>query len=75
VYRLNLKTWKKSMTSKEVGQRLKADGWHELPGKKTSHKQFKHPVKSGKVTLPMHPGDVPKWTLKKIEEQSGVSMR
>lgn len=63
------------MTAQEVIRRLKADGWYELPGKKTGHKQFKHPSKSGKTTVAMHPGDVPKWTLKKIEEQSGVSMR
>jgi len=63
------------MTAKEVIKRLKADGWYELPGKKTSHKQFKHPTKPGKTTVAMHPGDIPRWTLKKIEEQSGVSMR
>ena len=63
------------MTAKEVIQRLKAGGWYELPGKKTGHKQFKHPAKLGKTTVAMHPGDITKWTLKKIEEQSGVSMR
>ncbi|MDR2488215.1 MAG: type II toxin-antitoxin system HicA family toxin [Desulfovibrio sp.] len=63
------------MTAREVIQRLKADRWYELPGKKTGHKQFKHPSKPGKVTVSMHSGDIPKWTLKKIEEQSGVSMR
>jgi predicted RNase H-like HicB family nuclease/predicted RNA binding protein YcfA (HicA-like mRNA interferase family) len=63
------------MTAKEVVRRLKADGWYELHGKKTGHKQFSHPSKPGKTTVSMHPGDIPKWTLKKIEEQSGVSMR
>jgi predicted RNA binding protein YcfA (HicA-like mRNA interferase family) len=63
------------MTAKEVTRRLKADGWCELPGKKTSHKHFKHPAKAGKTTVAMHPGDIPWWVLKKIEEQSGVSMR
>lgn len=62
------------MTAKEVIRRLKADGWTECPGKKTSHKQFKHPTKPGKTTVAMHPGDIPKWTLKKIAEQSGVAM-
>ena len=63
------------MTAREVIQRLKADGWYELPGNKSGHKQFKHPTKPGKTTVAMHPGDISRWTLKKIEEQSGVSMR
>lgn len=63
------------MTAKEIIQKLKAEGWYELPGKKTSHKQFKHPTRQGKTTVPMHPGDIPCWTLKKMEEQSGVTLR
>jgi predicted RNA binding protein YcfA (HicA-like mRNA interferase family) len=63
------------MTAKEVVRRLKADGWYELPGKKSGHKHFKHAAKPGETSVPMHPGDIPKWTLKKIEEQSGVLMR
>ena len=63
------------MTAREVIQRLKADGWYELRGKKTGHKQFKHPKKPGKTTVPMHADDVPGGTLRKIEEQSGVKMR
>lgn len=62
------------MKPKEVIQRLKADGWYELSGKPTSHKQFKHPAKAGKVTVAMHPGDIPPPTLKLIEKQSGVKM-
>jgi predicted RNA binding protein YcfA (HicA-like mRNA interferase family) len=63
------------MTAREVIQRLKADGWYELRGKKTGHRQFKHPTKPGKTTVPVHSGEMGRWTLKKIEEQSGVSMR
>ena len=62
------------MKPREVIQRLLSDGWHELPGKRTSHKQFKHPVKAGKVTVPMHPGDIEPYVLKSIEKQSGVKM-
>lgn len=62
------------MKPKEVIQRLKDDGWYELPGKRTSHKQFKHPTKPGKTTVAMHPGDIPPPTLKLIEKQSGVKM-
>jgi predicted RNA binding protein YcfA (HicA-like mRNA interferase family) len=62
------------MKPKEVIRRIKADGWVELPGKKTSHKQFKHSSKPGKVTVPFHNRDINLYTLKNIENQSGVSM-
>jgi len=62
------------MKAKEVMRRLQADEWYELPGKRTSHKQFKHPTKPGKVTVAAHPGDIEPWALKNIEKQSGVSM-
>ncbi|MDP1634859.1 MAG: type II toxin-antitoxin system HicA family toxin [Gallionellaceae bacterium] len=35
---------------------LKADGWY-LATTRGSHRQFKHPVKSGRVTVPGKPGD------------------
>lgn len=63
------------MKSNEVIKRLKADGWVELVGKKTSHRHFKHPIKQGKVTVSAHPGDIPPGTLKSIEKQSGISMK
>jgi predicted RNA binding protein YcfA (HicA-like mRNA interferase family) len=62
------------MKAREVIQRLKADGWHELPGKRTSHKQFRHPTRPDKVTVAVHPGDIEPWVVKNIEKQSGVSM-
>jgi predicted RNA binding protein YcfA (HicA-like mRNA interferase family) len=62
------------MTAKEVLKKLKAAGWYEMPGRKTGHGQLKHPERPGKVTVAMHPGDIPKWVLKKIEEQSGVHL-
>lgn len=63
------------MKPKEVKKRLEADGWVEQPGGKTSHRNYKHPTKPGKVQVPFHPGDLNPWTLKSIEQQSGVSMR
>jgi predicted RNA binding protein YcfA (HicA-like mRNA interferase family) len=63
------------MKPTEVVKRIKADGWYELPGKKTSHKQFKHPTEPGKVTIPFHGNkDIRPTALKNIERQSGVSM-
>lgn len=63
------------MKAKEVQKRLEAEGWVLEPGKKTSHKHFKHPSKPGKVTVPFHSKDLNPWTLKSIEQQSGVKMR
>lgn len=62
------------MKPKEVEKRLEADGWVKLPGGKTSHRNYKHPTKPGKVQVPFHPGDINPITLKSIEKQSGVSM-
>jgi predicted RNA binding protein YcfA (HicA-like mRNA interferase family) len=60
------------MKPKDVIQRLEADGWYALPGKRTGHKQFKHPTKPGKVTVAMHSGDLEPYVLKCIEKQSGI---
>lgn len=63
------------MTFKEVIKRLREDGWIEkLPRKKGSHRQFIHPEKPGKVTVPEHPGDIKSGTLKSIERQTGVNL-
>ena len=62
------------MTPREVVKVLKADGWYALKGRGTGHTQFKHPEKSGKVTVSMHPGDIPLPTLKKIEKQAGITL-
>jgi predicted RNA binding protein YcfA (HicA-like mRNA interferase family) len=64
------------MTAQDVIRKIKADGWYELPGKKSGHKQFKHPSKQGKVTVPMHtkPRDLGISILKNIERQSGVRL-
>lgn len=64
------------MTAKEVIKKLLEDGWIEkLPRKKGSHRQFVHPVKPGKVTVPDHNGqDLKIGILKSIEKQSGVKL-
>lgn len=63
------------MTAKEIVKKLKADGWIQLPGKKTGHLYFKHPERPGKVTVPMHLGDVKPKTLRNIEEMSGTKLK
>ncbi len=59
------------MNSKEIIKRINADGWFEV-SQKGSHKQFKHPTKSGRVTVPHPKRDIPKGTLKSIEKQAGI---
>jgi len=39
---------------REMIKIIKADGWYELPGNGSSHRQYKHPVKPGRVTIPDH---------------------
>jgi len=51
---------------------LKNDGW-VLVRTRGSHRQFKHPVKSGTVTVSGKPGiDMPPGTLNSILRQAGI---
>ena len=62
------------MNSREVIRRLEQAGWFEV-SQAGSHKQFKHPVKPGCVTVPFPRKDIPLGTLKSIEKQSGLKFR
>lgn len=53
---------------------LLADGWFEV-NCVGSHHQFKHPTKSGRVTVKHPDKDIPRKTLDSIERQSGLSFR
>jgi predicted RNA binding protein YcfA (HicA-like mRNA interferase family) len=44
------------MKIRDVIKLIDSDGWY-LVGTKGSHRQFKHPVKPGRVTIAGHPGD------------------
>lgn len=49
---------------------LEADGWRVMVTE-GSHRQFKHPTKSGRVTVNGHLGeDMPKGTLASIKRQA-----
>ncbi len=63
------------MKSAEVIEALLDDGWflHNRSGR-GSHRQFKHPAKQGKVTVPHPKKDLPKGTLKSIEKQAGIKL-
>lgn len=51
---------------------VEADGW-QLESQKGSHRQLKHPVKKGTVTIAGKPGvDVPTGTLKNIYRQAQI---
>jgi len=60
-----------NVKSKEVIKLLKKDGWFEVT-QKGSHLQLKHPSKAGKVTVPVHSGDIPIGTLDSILKQAGL---
>ncbi|MFZ2868961.1 type II toxin-antitoxin system HicA family toxin [Zavarzinia sp.] len=62
------------MNSREVIERLKADGRQQV-AQKGSHVQFKHPSKPGRVTVPHPKRDFAIGTLASIEKQSGLKLR
>jgi len=62
------------MSSREVIQRLREDGWYEV-AHEGSHKQFKHGTKKGRVTVPHPVRDIPIGTLKSIEKQANIRLR
>ncbi|TPQ38106.1 addiction module toxin, HicA family [Bradyrhizobium guangdongense] len=62
------------MNSREIISALQRDGWVQV-AQKGSHTQFKHPTKTGRVTVPHPKRDIPLGTLKSIEKQSGLKLR
>jgi predicted RNA binding protein YcfA (HicA-like mRNA interferase family) len=60
------------MKSAEVIRLLKTDGWFVF-NVRGSHHQFKHPSRSGKVTVPHPKADLPKGTVRSIFKQAGIS--
>ncbi len=62
------------MDSREVISALTRDGLQEV-NQVGSHKQFKHPKKRGRVTVPHPKRDIPIGTLKSIEKQAGIKLR
>ena len=62
------------MNSRTVIKALEKDGWYEV-NHEGSHKQFKHPTKRGRVTVPHPKRDIPMATLKSIEKQAEIKLR
>lgn len=62
------------MKVKEVIKIIEKDGWY-LIRTRGSHRQYKHAVKKGKVTIPGKPNDeVALGTLKSIFKQSKINL-
>ena len=62
---------RKSYSSREVISILEKDGWYEV-NHEGGHKQFKHDIKKGKVTVNHPEKDMDIRTIKSIEKQSGL---
>ena len=59
------------MRARELEKILLTDGWYFVV-QKGSHRQYRHPTKPGKVTIPFHSGDLDKGTEKSILKQAGL---
>jgi len=62
------------MNSREVNKAIQKDGWYEV-NQVGSHKQFRHPTKKGRVTVPYPSREIPIGTLKSIEKQAGIKLK
>jgi predicted RNA binding protein YcfA (HicA-like mRNA interferase family) len=60
------------MKTRDVLRLIPEDGWYQT-AQRGSHRQFKHPVKPGKVTIAGHPSDeMAEGTCKSILKQAGL---
>jgi predicted RNA binding protein YcfA (HicA-like mRNA interferase family) len=51
---------------------IEEDGWYQI-AQKGSHRQFKHPIKSGRVTIAGHPSqEMDIGTFNSILKQAGL---
>jgi predicted RNA binding protein YcfA (HicA-like mRNA interferase family) len=60
------------MKVRDVLKLIRDDGWYQVE-QNGSHRQFKHPVKSGRVTVAGHPSqEMAKGTFGNILKQAGL---
>ncbi len=71
IMRVIIYTGGEEMTAKKLIKILNADGWTEKT-QKGSHLQLIHPIKSGKVTVPIHKNDLDIKTYNSILKQAGL---
>ena len=61
------------MKIRDVLRILNDDGWIQV-AQRGSHRQFKHPSKPGRVTVPGHPNDtIAPGTLSSVLRQAGLN--
>lgn len=64
-----------SLKVSEIIKLIEADGWR-LVATRGSHRQYKHPVKPGRVTIAGKPSaDLPPGTERSILRQAGLTRR
>lgn len=56
---------------RDMEKEILADGWIFIK-QVGSHRQYIHPSKPGKVTIPFHSKDLPKGTENSIKKQAGL---
>jgi len=59
------------MDSNELIKTIEKDGW-QLVAVKGSHHHYKHPEKTGRVTVPHPKRDLPKGAVNSILKQAGL---
>ncbi|WP_209628801.1 type II toxin-antitoxin system HicA family toxin [Methanofollis sp. W23] len=60
------------MRVREVISLIEADGWY-LVTTRGSHRQYKHPIKPGRITIAGHPSEnLAPGTLNSILKQAGL---
>lgn len=62
---------KMPMKPREIEKLILADGW-VFKSQVGSHRSYVHPIKPGKVTIPVHVKDIPKGTENSIKKQAGL---
>jgi len=62
------------MNTRQVIKLVADDGWYEIKTSGGGHRQYRHPVKQGKVTIPFHGknSEVPPFLFKSIKKQAGL---
>lgn len=64
----------RTVSSKAAIAAIEADGWSEVT-QAGSHRQFRHPTKPGRATVPHPKKELAIGTIKSIERQTGVKLR
>jgi predicted RNA binding protein YcfA (HicA-like mRNA interferase family) len=57
---------------RDIIKRIEADGWKQI-SQEGSHRQYKHPLKKGRVTIAGKPGgEPPTGTVKSVFKQAQI---